>query len=133
MKYVHYLALYLSLLLLVACGGSEVTEDGDTTSSPDSAQDHTISVTKAQFEASNMALGTLQTHSFADRIKANGYLDVPPQNRAKVSAYMEGYIHQVNLLIGDQVKKGQLLVRLITLPICSFSKTTWTRKNSWLF
>ena len=60
-----------------------------------------------------MALGALQTHSFADRIKANGYLDVPPQNRANVSAYMEGYIHQVNLLVGDQVKKGQLLVRLI--------------------
>ena len=39
-------------------------------------------------------------------------IDVPPQNKASVSTFMGGYITKTPLLIGDKVKKGQLLVTL---------------------
>ena len=39
-------------------------------------------------------------------------IDVPPENRAVVNATMGGYIKTTSLLVGDVVRKGQVLVTL---------------------
>ncbi len=101
------------LLALASCGGSasSLTEEA---AAPDSAPSDEVTVSRAQFESSGMQLGTPTLHTFTDRVEANGYLDVPPQNMAEVSTYEAGYIHQIDLLVGDPVKKGQFLVSLIS-------------------
>ncbi len=71
-----------------------------------------IEITTAQFESSKMELGKVSTQSFTESIKTNGYIDVPPAYRAKVSAIMGGFIKKSPLLVGDNVKKGQLLLTL---------------------
>ena len=71
-----------------------------------------IEVTFAQFENSNMELGKVSTQVFSEGIKTNGYIDVPPANRAKVSAIIGGYVKKSPLLVGDKVKKGQLLLTI---------------------
>ncbi len=113
MKPICYCLIYfLSLLILSACGDS-VETSADADSPQDGVQNNEIVVSKAQFESSGMTLGKIQMTTFADRVQANGHLDVPPQNLAEVSAFVEGYIHQIDLLVGDPVKKGQFLVSLI--------------------
>ena len=72
----------------------------------------TITLTQEQFGNSGMALGGLEEKSFPVAIKTNGIIDVPPENKAVVSAIMGGYIKKTPLLIGDVVKKGQLLVTI---------------------
>ena len=59
-----------------------------------------------------MQLGKLEEHTFNEVIKTSGMIDVPPHNKASISAFMGGYITKTPLLIGDKVKKGQLLVTL---------------------
>ena len=103
----------LSGLMLPACGDSAGTTTAEATDASDSTQSNQVTVSRAQFESSGMELGAVAPYTFADRVEANGYLDVPPQNMAEVSAYAEGYIHTIDLLIGDPVKKGQFLVSLI--------------------
>ncbi|MBT8317232.1 MAG: efflux RND transporter periplasmic adaptor subunit [Lutibacter sp.] len=71
-----------------------------------------IEITSTQFKNSNMELGTISSQLFSEGIKTNGYIDVPPANRAKVTAIMGGYIKKSSLLIGDSVKKGQLLLTM---------------------
>ncbi|WP_372793787.1 efflux RND transporter periplasmic adaptor subunit [Lutibacter sp.] len=71
-----------------------------------------IEITPSQFESAKMELGKVIKQTFAESIKTNGYIDVPPSNRAKVSAIMGGYIKNAPLLIGDKVKKGQLLLTI---------------------
>ena len=102
--------LYILLVLLVlsACGNSEKQTDNEITA-PDEGL---IVVTKAQFESEKMQLGTFTEQDFNKSIKVNGMIDVPPQNKANVSAFLGGYIKRTPLLIGDKVKKGQLLVTL---------------------
>ncbi len=102
-------------MTLTSCGDSAAdSSDGTpTVDSPDSAQTDEVTVTRAQFEASGMEWGTIEPYTFADRVEANGYLDVPPQNKAEVSAYAEGYIHNIDLLVGDPVRQDQFLVSLI--------------------
>lgn len=71
-----------------------------------------ITVTQEQFDYLQMTLGSMEEKSFPLKINVNGMIDVPPENRAVVSATMGGYIKTTPYLIGDQVKKGQVLVTL---------------------
>lgn len=42
-------------------------------------------------------------------ISVTGYIDVPPENRAAISPYYGGFVEQVRVLPGQQVKKGEVL------------------------
>lgn len=68
-----------------------------------------LKVTKEQFQDSGMRLGNLQQHEFHQKVKANGMIDVPPDNKASVSAYFGGYVKKLNLLPGQKVEQGQVL------------------------
>lgn len=99
----------LTALFIVGCGEKKNTEN--VTAETENS-DRGITITKEQFDNGGMALGRLEEKSFAVTIQTNGMIDVPPENRAVVSATMGGYIKQTPLLIGDVVKKGQMLVTI---------------------
>ncbi len=96
-------------LVFVACGNSEKNNE---TTSEDLSNSNKIIVTPAQFKGEGMQLGILEKQDFNVTVKTNGMIDVPPHNKASVSTFMGGYITKTPLLIGDKVKKGQLLVTL---------------------
>jgi len=99
---------FLISLVLIACG-NEKREQAEIGSM---VEDNQIKVSKTQFETENMELGLLTEQEFNETIKATGFIDVPPQNKASVSTFMEGYVKQTPLLVGDKVNKGQLVVTL---------------------
>ena len=103
--------LYILLIpiVLAACGekGSQSNEIANTAET-----DNIISVTKSQFENGHMVLGNVVDYEFNEVVKANGFIDVPPQNKASVSTFMGGFVKNTPLLIGDKVKKGQLVLTL---------------------
>jgi cobalt-zinc-cadmium efflux system membrane fusion protein len=99
------------VLLLFACGDEKpamATNGGAEREAPQGQ----ITINKAQFQQNAMQLGTLRTMPFPEVIQVNGMIDVPPQNRAVVNASMGGYIKNTPFLIGDIVKKGQVLLTL---------------------
>ncbi len=104
-----YIPSFLFLLALVACGNSEKNNETTAETAPNS---NGITITQSQFTSENMQMGTLEMHTFNETIKTSGMIDVPPHNRASVSTFMGGYITKTPLLVGDKVKKGQLLVTL---------------------
>ena len=113
MRTYTYTFLLLFALTFLSCGNS--SEKDETTTEPSTAQSSKkgdITVTKSQFDQSYMRLGKMSEQSFPDIVEATGMIDVPPQNRAVISAFSGGYIKNTPLLIGDKVKKGQPLVTL---------------------
>ncbi|MGB5419417.1 efflux RND transporter periplasmic adaptor subunit [Algibacter sp.] len=104
-----HIFILLFSLVLVACGNSEKE---NKTSVEVSSNTNTIVISTSQFNNENMQLGKLEEHEFNQTIKANGMIDVPPQNKAIISPLIGGYITKTPLLIGDKVKKGQVLVTL---------------------
>ena len=107
---------YIIILLLVA---SVFVTSLCTTSKKEEATtqntveiNNLIEISKAQFSNSKMELGTISNEPFSEGIITNGFIDVPPASRAKVSAIMAGFIKTTPLLIGDKVKKGQLLLTI---------------------
>lgn len=99
--------LIISSVILVSCNSSN-TSDKEVI--PEETDSNIIEISAAQFLNSEMELGTLSEQNFSESIKTNGFIDIPPANKASVSAIMGGFIKKSNLLVGDKVKKGQLLV-----------------------
>jgi len=71
-----------------------------------------ITVTTEQFKATDMLIGNPQDQDFDVTVKASGKIDVPPQNRAKVTTFVPGYIKSTKLLVGNKVTKGQALLTI---------------------
>ncbi len=103
----HTFYCLLAVLLLLSCGEKKTMPDKST-----KTENALIRVTKSQFQQTDMVLGALQEKMFPQVVSANGMIDVPPENRVLVSAVMGGYIKRTPLIVGDWVKKGQLLVVL---------------------
>ena len=104
----HIYSILFSLVIL-SCGNNE--KETEVSIENQSHQDEVI-VSASQFESENMVLGELSTQDFNQTVTATGFIDVPPSSRASITSFMEGYIKNTPLLIGDEVKKGQLLVTL---------------------
>lgn len=109
MKKILYTLVIAQFILLSNCGEKKNVE---STQAENENSNGDFNITVAQFNNSGMVLGKLEEKSFPITVQVNGMIDVPPENRAVVSATMGGYIKRTPLLIGDVVKKGQLLVTL---------------------
>lgn len=97
--------------MIVSCGKNET----DSAEAIDiSANPHTdeLTITRAQFEAGHLKIGTMEQQNFARQIKANGYIDVPPDHKASVSVKLGGFVKSVTILPGDRVAKGKVLFTL---------------------
>jgi len=103
----HLYILFFTLAIL-GCGQKET----QTESAQQETHDDDIIVTKAQFKSENMDLGVLTLRTFNQSVTSTGFIDVPPQNKASVSSFVDGYIKNTPLLVGDIVRKGQLLVTI---------------------
>ena len=112
MKQYIYLLLSVGLaILVIGCGTSE--KKGPSRDNTDNAiVTKVVKVSKVQFEGSKMQLGTLIEQSFPIFVKATGMIDVPPENKAVINAFVGGYIKKTPLLVGNRVKKGDALVTL---------------------
>lgn len=106
MKHIYSI---LFLLVILSCGSNEKEAEVSIESQ---SHHEEIVVSTSQFESENMILGKPSTQDFNQTVTTTGFIDVPPSSRASITTFMEGYIKNTPLLIGDEVKKGQLLVTL---------------------
>lgn len=107
---IKIVSISLIFVLAVACNSSKTSEK--EVHEVENTNANLVKITIAQFENSKMELGAVSNQTFSEGIKTNGFIDVPPANKASVSAIMGGYVKISNLLIGDKVKKGQFLLSI---------------------
>jgi cobalt-zinc-cadmium efflux system membrane fusion protein len=103
---------YIIIIVLLIVGITSCNSTKKTELDEIALNDNSIVITSAQFENSKMKLGKAAMQTFNEVIKTNGYIDVPPNDRAKVSAIIGGYVKKSHLLVGDIVKKGELLLTI---------------------
>ena len=100
-----YIILFFAL---ISCAKQETKEEANT--AKEAVADDVIALTEAQFRTAQIETGTVSLHDLSTVVKANGKLDVPPQNLVSISAPLGGFVKNTELLQGMKVKKGQLLV-----------------------
>lgn len=106
MKYIKIVLFFSILILFAGCNSkkSEIVLEEEI--------DEIIYVNRAQFENAEMKIGQLEEKPFAEVVRSSGMIDVSPQNKAVISAFLGGYIKDFPVRVGSQVKKGD---RLLTL------------------
>jgi len=112
MKLYIFKNTFLLLMVIVAITSCDSVKPKEKEIETTKESETIVEITLAQFESEKMELGNVSSQTFVESVKTNGYIDVPPANRAKVSAIMGGYVKNAPLLIGDEVKKGQLLLTI---------------------
>lgn len=95
--------------LLTACQDSSPADSATTDTVPAAqppANPDQITISTAQLRAAGIVLGGFTRQNMASEVLANGVIDVPPQNMVSISAVLGGYVQQVLVLPGQQVRKG---------------------------
>jgi len=101
--------LLLLTITLASCNSKEKSDADNTDASIENVDLDHINITENQFKSGGMELGKISMQPFNTVVNANGMFAVPPQNQADVSAYFAGYVKDIKLLPGHEVKKGQVL------------------------
>ncbi len=97
----------MAAILLFACGQNS-TEVRDV---PE-ANAGSVYITLEQFTTSSMKVGSFEKQSFSQTIRANGYVDVPPERKASVSVKLGGFVKALSILPGEKVAQGSVLFTL---------------------
>ena len=71
-----------------------------------------ITFTEVQMENSGVLSGKITQREMAAVIKANGRIDVPPQNMVTVSVPLGGYLKTTKLLPGMHVNRGEVIATI---------------------
>jgi cobalt-zinc-cadmium efflux system membrane fusion protein len=104
----HLFILVTLALGTLSCSGPQ--DSGKKEKLADPAPVNHISLTDAQKKLLGIQLGFVEQRQISGVVKANGMLDVPPQNLVTISAPLGGFVKYTELLQGMKVKKGQVLV-----------------------
>lgn len=77
------------------------------------ADEESVHLTILQIQTAGIETGTIQQLPLASSIKVNGYLELPPQNQANVSAVLGGLVQTIYVREGDEVSIGDVLADLV--------------------
>jgi cobalt-zinc-cadmium efflux system membrane fusion protein len=81
-----------ALFLMTACGPQNPTEEPKADAN---ANQNIVILTEAQFKSAGIVFGKLENKSIASLLRANGTIDVPPQNMISVSMPLGGYLKSI--------------------------------------
>jgi RND family efflux transporter MFP subunit len=90
-------------------------------------------ITQEQFKAIQIELGDLEQRNLTGILRSTGYLKVPPQNKADISAMMGGIVQSILVKEGDYISKGQTLVTLANREFITMQENYLTTKGDLLF
>lgn len=102
------MAFIFFLSILSSCANN--ADKSEPASKNENVISNEVTLTEEQFKSLGIELGRPQMRSISGSIKANGMLDVPPQNLVTISAPLGGFVKNTELLQGMKVKKGQTIV-----------------------
>ena len=106
-------AFLIATVTLSSCGNAgnkKVTKEEKTKTNTTKKEEGIAEVTAEQMKAVGIEMGVIEQKNLTSVVKASGQLTVPPQNKAVVNALVGGVIRRINVIEGQQVGKGQVVV-----------------------
>lgn len=107
-----------AIFLLIFCGlffsscGENTTEKKTSTTENEAVEKNEIHLSKQKAQVLDLQVGKIKKRNMGAYVEANGRLEVPPQNEASLTSVVGATVHSINVIEGDEVKKGQTLAYL---------------------
>ena len=140
-KYNKQVILFIGLILLVfvnlcnvSCsGGNSIKEDEAKETTVENKESDLIELSAEQMESVGITTGQIEQKNLNSVVKANGELAVPPQNQANVSILSGGLIRRIDVMEGQQVKKGQVLATVENQELIKIQQDYLAAKNNFSY
>ena len=71
-----------------------------------------VQLTEEQFQTMKMEWGELHTGEFSEEIAVQGTVQIPVEGMREITTYFGGYVQDLKLIEGEEVRKGQVLFTL---------------------
>lgn len=128
-------AILLFLIVLGSCQSNTAKQDAhnEAESKQHEESSNLVVLQQKQLEVMNIELGTAKQINLGNALKVNGQLELPPQNRASVSAIVGGRVQSIAVIEGDYVKKGQILAQLNNPEFITMQREYLSAKNNIVF
>lgn len=113
----HIIYITFASFFILSCGKKESADKSDIKTeqaeeSHEEAPQTIAALTEEQMEAVGVTLGTIEMKELSSTIKANGLLRVPNNKKATVTSLYGGVIKTINVQIGDDIRKGQVIATI---------------------
>lgn len=92
--------------------GHDHAEDTQGQEAEEHVEDEDVHLLQKQMDVMGIELSSFQYLNLSTTVKANGQLELPPQNQASISAILGGRVKGIEVVEGDFIRKGQTLARL---------------------
>ncbi len=128
----------LSLLNgFASCGNSgtnkETEEKAVIADSMINNREDIAELTAEQIKAVGIELGVIEQKNLTSVVKASGQLTVSPQNKAVVNALVGGVIRRINVVEGQQVRKGQIVAAIENPDFIRLQQDYLTSKDNLVY
>ena len=105
------IGLILGLFLIASCSKNDSSEAGIEVNEV-TEQSTEIELTEAQFQTMKMEWGALHTGEFSEEIQVQGTVQIPVEGMREITTYFGGYVQDLKLIEGQEVRKGEVLFTL---------------------
>ncbi|HEV8079709.1 MAG TPA: efflux RND transporter periplasmic adaptor subunit [Chitinophagaceae bacterium] len=108
------IAFIATMFMFPSCGssGNKKVVSEETKTDTIKKETDVAEVTPEQMKAVGIEIGVIEQQNLTSVVKASGQLTVPPQNKAVVNALVGGVIRRINVIEGQQVRRGQVVVAI---------------------
>lgn len=70
----------------------------------------TVRLSQEQETVTGIRRGIFIKQPLTDLVKAPGFIDSPPQNKASINSFTTVFVEKIHVIVGDPVKKGQVVI-----------------------
>jgi cobalt-zinc-cadmium efflux system membrane fusion protein len=123
---------YIFIVLVIFSCDTKKETIADQETKPDSTASR-VTLTGAQYKNAEIQIGKMEQRQISGTVKANGVLDVPPQQLVSISAPLAGFLKNTELLQGSRVKKGQVVATIENLDFIQMQQDYLDSKSHFEF
>jgi cobalt-zinc-cadmium efflux system membrane fusion protein len=107
-------SIYTAFLLVVlgAIGCKQPEQSATSKDQVEQPMRSEIALTAEQLRQGNIQLTAVTIKPVNSTVTLNGMVDVPPSNMVSITCPLGGYVKNINLLPGQEVSKGEVLVTM---------------------
>ena len=124
---------YLILMLSACTGGSRPAEVAEEEHEEHEEHEAGLELSPAQIKAVGIEIGSITEKNLTEVVKSSGQLAVPPQNAAQINVLSGGIIRQINVIEGQRVRKGQVLVTVENQELIRLQQEYLTAKGGFTY
>ena len=132
---IRLVAVTFLTVLMSSCNGNKPDEGSKEEPGHEAhgAHEGMIELTEQALNAVDIVIGGIEQKNLTEVVKSSGQLAVPPQNAAQVNVLSGGIIRKINVIEGQKVSKGQVLVTIENQELIQLQQEYLTAKGGYSF